>query len=172
MLLSNRSEDPASLLNLDDSSAAQPILAGGTDKSSELSDSRDLPFTSSYSANTVATSYWKLPRTYHRRIEAVLARAFACPPHEYREARRSCLNLFGEFHREHRESAAKEDKPSSFFTVLPKVEGQVWVLVTYLVCDTFDEYQETGATRDTAIDPCLEGLETTKGSRTLFFRLC
>jgi hypothetical protein len=56
------------------------------------------------------------------------------------------LNLFGEFHREHRESAAKEDKPSSFFTVLPKVEGQVWVLVTYLVCDTFDEYQEQART--------------------------
>jgi hypothetical protein len=75
-----------------------------------------------------------------------MERAFACPPHEYRDARRSCLGLFDEFHQEYRERTAKEDEPSSLFTVLPKVEGQVWVLVHYLVCNTFDEFQEQART--------------------------
>jgi len=75
-----------------------------------------------------------------------MERAFACSPYEYFDARRSCLDLFDEFHQEYRERTAKEDKPSSLFTVLPKVEGQVWVLVTYLVCDTFDAFQEQART--------------------------
>jgi hypothetical protein len=150
MSLSKRSKDKVDLrshLSLNDgSSAARFTLVGDGDQPSQLSISRDPPSTRYDSTNAVATSYWKLPRTYHRRIEAVLARAFACPPHGYRDARRSCLDLFDEFQQEYRERTAKEDRPRSLFTVLPKVEGQVWVLVTYLVCDTFDAFQEQART--------------------------
>jgi hypothetical protein len=150
MLLSEQSQDTADLASRlspeDGPSAARPSLPGDGNQPSERSDSRNPPSTRSGSRNTLATSYRKLPRTYHRRIEAVLARAFTCPPHEYRDARRSCLDLFGEFHQEYRERTAKEDTPSSLFTVLPKVEGQVWVLVHYLVCNTFDEFQEQART--------------------------
>lgn len=150
MSLSKRSKDTVDLrshLSLNDgSSAARFTLVGDGDQPSQLSISRNPPSTGCDSTNAVATSYRKLPRTYHRRIEAVLARAFVCSPHEYLDARRSCLDLFGEFHQEYRERTAKEDKPSSLFTVLPKVEGPVWVLVTYLVCSTFDAFQAQAST--------------------------